>query len=276
MAISEPVGAALDDADAMWWKAALSVVVQGDGRTVTVRRGDLLIANRLSSTQAVMNLSNDPWTHAALVGEVDGELVAIELGPRGCGARSITDFVAAYRFVGVAQPAMHDGCIDAVAATAELHLAMRDIAYSWDACRVLESVALLRSAAPARAEPLVVRFATGWARRLLRRMPPSAFTCSGFVDLCLSAACSGCRPAPMWPRRERIAIWRGLPSVVDLWRPRDLPGATDPLVVRAMSTPADLWLAECWHHRVVYRPDRTTLLFDMQTSERRPEMNPNP
>ena len=75
-----------------------------------VAEGDLLFGNRQNLTQSLNALVGDPWSHVAIAARYDGELRVIELGPHGCSHRSIDEFWAAYRAVGVARPAMHPLC----------------------------------------------------------------------------------------------------------------------------------------------------------------------
>lgn len=233
--------------------------------TLRPEPGDVLFGNRLSPVQATMNVSKDPWTHCAVVGSGPDGLATRELGPRGCFSRSLPDFFAAYRHVGLARLAGSVACRRAIAIEADAALQAATTSYSWAACTLLESVALARCFAPGRFEPAILRVGVGSARRLAASLGSDRLTCSGFVDRCLSAACAECRPRTVWPRRGRVAPWRAVPSVTDVASARRVAVVTDPDVVRLLSNPTDLWVSDGWETRAVVRPDMTTVLIDLST-----------
>jgi hypothetical protein len=236
------------------------------GQPTEFRRGDLLFANRLSSVQALMNLSADPWTHCAVVGQVDGELRTVEVGPRGCFSRSIADFVKAYRYVGLGRLDMTERCIASVAAEAERSLADQDVLYSWPACFLTGIAGLTRRLSPTSASASIIRSALGLADRMSRQHDPRSLTCSGFVVRCIEAACGGCRPELQWPCRERIAPWRAAVTVTDLRGSSTSGSRCRAEAVRLLAMPSDLWVSVPFEFRSVTRPDMTTVLFDLTDS----------
>lgn len=236
------------------------------------RRGDLLFGNRLSSLQAVMNVSADPWTHSAIVGRVGGALATIEVGPKGCFSRSIADFVAAYRYVGLGRLQMDPECVDAAACEAEERLKHLDLAYSWYACALVEAAALARRFGTRNHEGRLVEVARRLADRLDERQGPRLVTCSGFVAQCVDAACAGCWPAPNWPYRSRIVPWRAPTTVTDLRPGARIQGVCSRAASRLLTSPSDLWVSVPFEYRSVIRADLTTVLLDLSSvsASRRP------
>lgn len=230
---------------------------------IDLRRGDLLFGNRLSSMQAVMNVSADPWTHSAVVGQVGKDLATIEVGPRGCFSRSISDFIAAYRFVGVGRLAMAASCVDSVASKAEQELIDQRISYSWSACAVIEASALARRFLPAASSTWVDRHTLHVADLVGSRGRADALTCSGFVARCLGAACSQCRPVYRWPCRDRIAPWSRPKSVTDLRASSRLDSNRDAATIVRLASPSDLWVLAPFEFRCVVKHDLTTILVDL-------------
>jgi hypothetical protein len=237
------------------------------GQPTEFRRGDLLFANRFSWVQAVMNLSADPWTHCAVVGDVGGELRTIEVGPKGCFSRSIADFVNAYRYVGLGRLKMTETCIGEVAGEAERTLIEQDATYSWSACVLTASAGLTIRVAPKSSETTVVRFTLNLADRMCRRHDPRSLTCSGFVVRCIEAAGERCcRPELRWPCRERIAPWRAAATVTDLRSSSKARVHSRADAIRVLTKPSDLWVLVPFEFRSVTRPDMTTILVDLTDS----------
>jgi hypothetical protein len=245
-----------------------SIRIAIDSQRPAYQRGDMLFGNRLSTLQAVMNVSGDLITHSAIVGLVDGQLRAIEMGPKGCTSRLIEDFCSAYRFVGLGRLAMDDCCVDRVASAAENHFANKSLAYSWRSCALLEVVSLLRRGLPARAEELVVAGGLRLAQSSAARHGQHKVTCSGFVSMCVDAACTACRPPLVWPSRRRPVPFRGAPSVTDV-RPAEREPLDDSLqdAVRVLTMPSDLWVSTPFAFKAVLQDGRQTLLFDLTSKQ---------
>lgn len=243
---------------------------------LVVRRGDLLFGNRLSPLQRVMVLSGDPWTHSAVVGSVGGELRTIEMGPHGCFSRSVEAFVSAYRFVGHARLDMGRPCVAAIAARAEQELELGRLRYSWQACALLELVALARRIAPAGWEEPIVRSGARVAAAYTGRATTDAVTCSGFVARCLSAACPACRPRLRWPARDRVPPWRGGATATDV-RPGSAVAwpSREQAVLELFTAPSDLWVADGVGVRTVVHPGLTTVLVDLGRRAGRPPPVPS-
>lgn len=222
----------------------------------------MIFGNRLSWVQRVMNITKDPWTHAAVVANVGADLRTVELGPDGCFSRSIDEFTSAYRIVGIARPAMSPTCRGAIGAAAASVLASAEISYSWRTAAVLQTVALARTCGPALIERLTIRLGARLAERVARRIGPDQLTCSGFVDRCLAAACETCAPAPLWPVRPRLAPWRTMPDAADICVGVHRHRIDSRPVVRFMTTPTDLWAAGCWASRTVVRGADVTVVAD--------------
>ena len=201
-------------------------------RTMVVpRQGDLLFGNRLSWIQMIFNVSADQWTHAAVVVEVGDEVRTIEIGESGCFSRPVAEFFDVYRQVGLARPAMEPACQERVATTAQLHLEVCDITYSWPYCTLVGVSAVLRRLLPERAATRLVGLSERLAAFLEARRPRSDATCSSFVAAVVDAACDDCRLRFHWPARSRTPPWRARPSVTDV-----MPGPA-PTVPDEVRTP---------------------------------------
>ena len=236
--------------------------------TLGLQRGDLLFGNRLSWMQRIMVLTGDPWTHAAIVGEVDGELTVIEMGAKkGIASRSIERFVSAYRYYGVARLAMSQDCIDLVATEAEQQLRSPQLRYLMSTCALLEGVSAGRRFIPAAFEGRIVNAAQHEAQRLLDKHGPNIANCAGFVSHCLGAACPGCRPDLAIPARPRLSLLRGATTVTDLCAaPAPTPLAVGGAIAALLTAPADLWVAPLFDVREVVHGDVSTTIFDDRTN----------
>ncbi|MCP3988457.1 MAG: hypothetical protein GY724_05270 [Actinomycetia bacterium] len=244
--------------------------------TIDPRPGDLLFGNRLSSVQMVMNLSADQWTHVALVVDTDGSdsnrgsgdgLRTAELGPRGCLSRTVSDFRAAYRYVGLARPMMGPGCRHRVVSNARLQLEVGDVTYSWRYCMLVGGAALARRFAPAAAEPQVIEAGRRVALELEQRVALTDATCSSFIAALLNEACGTCRLGVQWPSRQRVPPWRPRPSVTDVAPASPLTSdATEPPTPHLIA-PSDLWVADGYELRAVIESDSTTLLCELDRAE---------
>ncbi len=193
-----------------------------------------------------------------MVARLEGELRIIELGPHGCGHRSIDEFFSGYRAVGVARPAMNPLCRHKISTWAAGHVDS-DIIYSYERIATAGLASLARRLTPTGLQPSVSAAIRTAGNRSLKRKGERHQFCSTLIANAMKQACAACKPFLAWPTRAPIPLFQDPPDPCQLEHLTNTDFLADESVW-TLTTPSDLWVAAAYEQRFFLTDDRTVEL----------------